>query len=144
MCCLQYLILYGYVRMLTNLVTVVMAQREVSNTEVSRTIFTAHNACSQGVICPKKLASSHEGSERVVHNAGMQMHLSSMPTTAARMTITAWLSVFDLRCTGTASSHFIRGSHMHISTMLACLLLICAYMQGAYACSLLSTFAVVC
>ena len=79
-----------------------------------------------------------------MHNAGVQMHLSSMPTTAARMTITAWLSVFGLRCTGMASSHFMRGSHMHISTMLAWLVLICAYVQGAYACSLLSTFAIVC
>ena len=35
MCCLQYLILYGYVRMLTNTVTVIMAQKEVVNTEVS-------------------------------------------------------------------------------------------------------------
>ena len=85
--------------MLTNMVTVMLAQREVSNTEVSRTVFTAHSTCSQGVTCPRKLAPSHEGSERVVHNAGLQMHMSNMPTAAARVTVTVWLPVFGLRCT---------------------------------------------
>lgn len=33
-CCLQYLVLYGFIRMLTNTVTVIIAQREVSNVEV--------------------------------------------------------------------------------------------------------------